>query len=80
MNIPYTLNKAVSLSEFTQMSLMLKTVTTGNVKLRIDTGSCKMQNEKSKERYATFTFTKDAAGGDTNEETFTPRAGNFYKA
>ena len=80
MNIPYTLNKAVSLNDFTQMSLMLKTVTTGNVKLRINTGSCKMQNEKSKQRYATFMFANDANDGDNSEETFTPRAGNFYKA
>jgi hypothetical protein len=44
LNVPYTLNKAVSASNFSRMAIKLKTVTTGTVKLLTDTGDSKLSN------------------------------------
>lgn len=79
INVPYALNKAVSLQDFSKMAIMIKTVTTGTKKLAIDTADCQMQSFGSKQYYASFMFLKEALAGDTSLTTFSPVAGNYYK-
>ena len=81
INIPYTLNKAVSKNDFTDMIIRIKTVTTGTVKLETSTAQCHLESLNTKQKWATFIIEKDKNNENTkpNLETFTPIAGNYYK-
>ena len=70
ITIPYQLNKAVSLNDFTHMSIMIKAVTTGAIKWSGDTSDCKIYNSATKSYYSIFTIPHSA---------FTPTPGNHYK-
>ena len=70
VTIPYVLNKAISLNDFTHMSIMIKAVTTGAIKWTGDTSECKLYNSNLKSYYSIFTIPHSA---------FTPIAGNYYK-
>lgn len=70
LTVPYALNKAVSINDFNEMSILVKTVTTGAVKWSGNSTECKMYNSATKSHYVVFSI-------PTTE--FTPVAGNHYK-
>lgn len=80
-SIPYRLNKAVSTEDFSRMAIMIKTVTTGTIKLDSDTQSCaETYYLTSNNLYsANFTIDRDENENDTSLTTFTPAIGNYYK-
>lgn len=73
INVPYVLNKAVSLNDFDSMVMRIKTVTTGTEKLNIISSSCHSLDVNTKSRYARFVITGD------NLTVFNPNAGSYYK-
>ena len=79
INVPYLLNKAVSLSDYTNMAIMIKTVTTGTVKISTATDNAKINGANTFQRYASFEIPKDGSTTDKTIPTFTPIAGNYYK-
>lgn len=70
MTIPYILNKAVSINDFTSMSIIIKAVTTGTVKWSGESSECKLYNTALKSYYTIFTIP---------HSEFTPVPGNHYK-
>ena len=70
INIPYVLNKAVSLNDFTEMAITIKTATTGTIKWSGTTNECKMYSETMHSYYAAFVIDK---------AEFTPVVGSYYK-
>jgi hypothetical protein len=82
LHIPYILNKAVSLNDFDQMAIMIKTVTTGAMKYNYTTVSkAESYYLTAKSLYnAVFTIYKDDSKEDEPDiPTFTPIIGNYYK-
>ena len=79
LSIPYSLNKAVSLSDFNEMVVMIKAVTTGTVKLNISTTQSQLEYLKNKQKYALFQFNRTLAEGAAATTAFTPIPGNYYK-
>jgi myo-inositol-hexaphosphate 3-phosphohydrolase len=80
-NIPYRLNKAVSTEDFSRMAIMIKTVTTGTVKLDSDTQNCaETYYRASNNLYsANFIIDRNTGENDISLTTFTPTIGNYYK-
>jgi hypothetical protein len=73
INVPYTLNKAISLNSFNKIALLVKSSTTGLVKWRGTTNECKMYSNILHSYYASFTIPK------SGQNSFDPVAGNYYK-
>lgn len=71
MSIPYVLNKAVSKQDYDQMSIMIKTVTTGTIKLITDTASCQSLDNTTNMLTASFNL--------TSEQSELLTVGNYYK-
>lgn len=70
INVPYVLNKAISLNAFDKMALLVKTATTSQPKWRGETAECKMYSNTSHSYYASFIIPK---------ADFNPVVGNYYK-
>lgn len=68
--VPYKLNKAVALDQFSHISIMIKTVNTGAIKWTSETSECKLYNSDTKSHYAVFTIP---------HTDFNPLVGNHYK-
>ena len=69
LTVPYVLNKAVSLTQFTKMAVMIKNVTTGTVKWSGSTLECQIYDNDTKSYRAVFTI----------PETVNMVSGNYYK-
>ena len=70
INVPYTLNKAITLDSFNSVAITIKSATTSVTKWIGITNECKMYSNIYHSYYAAFTIPKSE---------FTPTAGNYYK-
>ena len=71
INVPYILNKALTLNSFDKMSIIVRAATTNQIKWKGSTNECKMYSNLYHSYYASFTIPVS--------ETFIPIPGNYYK-